>query len=356
MGMDPNNGWWPIAWVVVEKKTREQWYWFLELLIIDLEIDNSNHYTFMSDQQMGLASAIAKLLSNSNHRFCMQHMYRNFKKIYPSKALHEMLWSIASSSNIEMPVGLSIRKIIKDRVKISRNTGDPHHYVDLCYNKDLFLQIYDIMLQPVNGPKLWPLFDEVDLDPPIPCVQANRPKKSRRRDPNENKRWYNFKTCKTMTEETEYQKDKKCRFKAKVRMNNVCLKGLQCERETTNQKKIKKENRNVTGDTSNAGAGEADADRTCGAGEEMHDVGGASDAGGVGSKGDDADSTGAEFIVVGGKSIGAGALAVNIGSADGTCSEGSSVGGVASGEEVAIGSKKRKTTQPRKKTETSSST
>ena len=48
---DPNNGWWPIAWAVVEREATEQWAWFLKYLSDDLEIENQFHYTFISDQQ-----------------------------------------------------------------------------------------------------------------------------------------------------------------------------------------------------------------------------------------------------------------------------------------------------------------
>ena len=48
---DPNNGWWPIAWAVVEREATEQWTWFLKYLSEDLEIENQCHYTFISDQQ-----------------------------------------------------------------------------------------------------------------------------------------------------------------------------------------------------------------------------------------------------------------------------------------------------------------
>ena len=51
IGVDPNNGWWPIAWAVVEKEATVQWKWFIELLQQDIEIDNQFHYIFISDQQ-----------------------------------------------------------------------------------------------------------------------------------------------------------------------------------------------------------------------------------------------------------------------------------------------------------------
>lgn len=52
MGMDPNNGWWPIAWVVAETESYAQWKWFLDHLDDDLELSaNSPRFVFMSDQQ-----------------------------------------------------------------------------------------------------------------------------------------------------------------------------------------------------------------------------------------------------------------------------------------------------------------
>ncbi|KAL3528913.1 hypothetical protein ACH5RR_008235 [Cinchona calisaya] len=54
------------------------------------------------DHIQGLASAIAELLSNSSHRFCTQCTHRNFKKMHLGKTLLNMMWGIASSSNVEM--------------------------------------------------------------------------------------------------------------------------------------------------------------------------------------------------------------------------------------------------------------
>ena len=52
IGMDQNDGWWPIAWGVAEAEGYIQWKWFLELLDVDLQLsENSPRYVFMSDQQ-----------------------------------------------------------------------------------------------------------------------------------------------------------------------------------------------------------------------------------------------------------------------------------------------------------------
>ena len=44
---DPNNGWWHIARVVVEREAIEQWTWFSKYLSDDLKIENQFHYTFI---------------------------------------------------------------------------------------------------------------------------------------------------------------------------------------------------------------------------------------------------------------------------------------------------------------------
>ncbi|XP_047942776.1 uncharacterized protein LOC125189552 [Salvia hispanica] len=81
MGIDPNNGWWPIAWAVTETESYVQWKWFVEYLSDVLELHaNDPRYVFMSDQQKGLAKVIVEEFPQSEHRFCVQHIYNNFKK------------------------------------------------------------------------------------------------------------------------------------------------------------------------------------------------------------------------------------------------------------------------------------
>ena len=52
IGIDPNNGWWPIAWAVTEVESYAQWKWFLSYLAEDLQLhENASRYVFMYDQQ-----------------------------------------------------------------------------------------------------------------------------------------------------------------------------------------------------------------------------------------------------------------------------------------------------------------
>ncbi|KAL4317169.1 hypothetical protein AHAS_Ahas15G0358200 [Arachis hypogaea] len=48
-GRDPNDNYFPIAVAVVEAETKDNWGWFLDLLLND--IGESRRWVFMSDQQ-----------------------------------------------------------------------------------------------------------------------------------------------------------------------------------------------------------------------------------------------------------------------------------------------------------------
>ncbi|GAA0139978.1 hypothetical protein LIER_01414 [Lithospermum erythrorhizon] len=46
----------------------------------DLSIVNEEQYVIMSDKQKGLESALHELLPRIEHRNCVQHIYKNFKR------------------------------------------------------------------------------------------------------------------------------------------------------------------------------------------------------------------------------------------------------------------------------------
>lgn len=86
IGMDPNDQILPIAFAVVEGETKESWKWFLELLIDDLGgTEICRTYTIISDQQKGLLPAIDLWLPGVEQRFCVRHLYNNFRKRFPGK-------------------------------------------------------------------------------------------------------------------------------------------------------------------------------------------------------------------------------------------------------------------------------
>ncbi|XP_072073915.1 uncharacterized protein [Arachis hypogaea] len=58
IGQDTNNQIFPIAYAVVDSKTRDNWKWFLENLHNDLGNYKVHGWNFISDQQKGLIPAM----------------------------------------------------------------------------------------------------------------------------------------------------------------------------------------------------------------------------------------------------------------------------------------------------------
>ena len=68
----------PIAYAVTEAENYATWTWFLELLAVDLGIENSNGYVFITDRQNGLIDTVGDMFPNSEHRHCLKHLHANF--------------------------------------------------------------------------------------------------------------------------------------------------------------------------------------------------------------------------------------------------------------------------------------
>ncbi|CAL2281403.1 unnamed protein product [Prunus armeniaca] len=78
VGVDPNNGMYPIAYAMADAENYTTWTWFLELLAVDLGIENSNGYVFITNRQNGLIDAVGDMFPNSKHRHCLKHLHANF--------------------------------------------------------------------------------------------------------------------------------------------------------------------------------------------------------------------------------------------------------------------------------------
>ncbi|CAH9091539.1 unnamed protein product, partial [Cuscuta europaea] len=98
VGRDANNQMYPIAWAVVEIENTSSWTWFLELLHNDLDVTAPDEWTFISDQQKGLANAITRVFPNSEHRNCARHIHGNWSKAHRGMNLKKLFWQCAKST------------------------------------------------------------------------------------------------------------------------------------------------------------------------------------------------------------------------------------------------------------------
>ncbi|WVZ23701.1 hypothetical protein V8G54_002245 [Vigna mungo] len=100
VGRDGNEQMLPIAYAVVEVENKETWTWFMQLLIEDLGgKDVCAGITFMLDQQKGLLASFQELLPRVEQRFCVRHLYSNFRKTFPGKDLKRLMWRVAVATH-----------------------------------------------------------------------------------------------------------------------------------------------------------------------------------------------------------------------------------------------------------------
>ncbi|XP_058783990.1 uncharacterized protein LOC131658743 [Vicia villosa] len=96
VGRDPNDQYFPLAFGVVETETKESWRWFIQLLMED--IGHDKRIVFISDQQKGLVAVFDEMFERIEHRFCLRHLYANFKKNFGGGTLIRDLMMGAAKS------------------------------------------------------------------------------------------------------------------------------------------------------------------------------------------------------------------------------------------------------------------
>ncbi|KAL0431251.1 UNVERIFIED_CONTAM: hypothetical protein Sradi_0751100 [Sesamum radiatum] len=89
----------PIAIAVVPVENRENWRWFLGELLEEIGGLGTEKLSFISDRQKGLIEALKELVPESEHRYCIRHMYQNFKLKFKSQELKTFFWRAASTGN-----------------------------------------------------------------------------------------------------------------------------------------------------------------------------------------------------------------------------------------------------------------
>ncbi|KAL6499181.1 hypothetical protein OROHE_026209 [Orobanche hederae] len=100
IGIDANNGLYPFAYAVLEKEKKKSWLWFLDLVKSDMGITNCSECTIMSDKQKGLVDAVSEKFDGCEHRFCVMHLYSNFKLQHKGLALKLILWRAAKATRV----------------------------------------------------------------------------------------------------------------------------------------------------------------------------------------------------------------------------------------------------------------
>lgn len=97
---DPNDQYYPLTFGVVETESKENWRWFLQLLMEDIGEDRN--YVFISDQQRGLKAVFEEMFERIEHILCLRHLYANFKKRFGGgTAIRDLMMGAAKATYIQ---------------------------------------------------------------------------------------------------------------------------------------------------------------------------------------------------------------------------------------------------------------
>ncbi|KAL0448599.1 UNVERIFIED_CONTAM: hypothetical protein Slati_1416300 [Sesamum latifolium] len=120
VGRDGNDNMMPIAIVVVQVENRENWSWFIGELLDDIGGLGADKWSFISDRQKGLVDALRELAPGSEHKFCVRHLYENFKAKFKGAELNEYLWKAATTAN-KQEFRAHMKKIVELNPKKSQD-------------------------------------------------------------------------------------------------------------------------------------------------------------------------------------------------------------------------------------------
>ncbi|GKA91675.1 heat stress transcription factor B-4-like protein, partial [Tanacetum coccineum] len=100
VGLDSNNGIYPLAYTLVEAKSKSSWCWFLQCLGDDIDLHPNSNFTFINNRQKGIIPAIKTVYPSAEHRYCLRHIHENMKQGWCGQAYKDLLWRAASATNV----------------------------------------------------------------------------------------------------------------------------------------------------------------------------------------------------------------------------------------------------------------
>ncbi|KAK2647280.1 hypothetical protein Ddye_014769 [Dipteronia dyeriana] len=100
VALDINSEIFSLAVCICEKEIKWSWKWFLCNIKMFLEFSRDRHLCFMSDRQKGLVQALRTHFPFASTRFCVRHIYANFRSSYPGQNCKKMFWKASRSRNL----------------------------------------------------------------------------------------------------------------------------------------------------------------------------------------------------------------------------------------------------------------
>ncbi|KAG8378803.1 hypothetical protein BUALT_Bualt07G0022900 [Buddleja alternifolia] len=190
VGRDRNDNLYLIAWALVEVEKFDTWKWFLDLLMRDIGSSKEKVWTFLSDRQKRLIHVVHSVAPRAEHRFCVRHLYNNFKGMFKDEELKKLFWKVASTYSVKQHL-----RIMKQIERLHPKRGaqqtpykwmseiPAQHWSRYCFPSRTKCEV--VVNNIMSG-----MLDYEDsglgvVDPPHVRIMPRRLKKVRRRDAND---------------------------------------------------------------------------------------------------------------------------------------------------------------------------
>ncbi|GKC90295.1 mutator type transposase [Tanacetum coccineum] len=144
VGVDPNNGIYPLAYAIVESENKDSWKWFLDCIGDDLDLFRNLIFTFISDRQKGVIPAIAETFPSAEHRFCLKHIYKNMQLSWRGQMYKEMLWRCA--------IAITVQRFNKHMDKLKDFKKEAYEWLKKIPPKHWFRQGTTKVISKSDGP------------------------------------------------------------------------------------------------------------------------------------------------------------------------------------------------------------
>lgn len=103
VGIDGNDNILPLAFAIVDRKTKEAWKWFFRKLSAHV-IKDREDVCIIFDRAKGILASLSELWQFQEprdfHRFCVRHLKSNFQSYFPNRNLSDLMWNAASAHQV----------------------------------------------------------------------------------------------------------------------------------------------------------------------------------------------------------------------------------------------------------------
>ncbi|CAI9279321.1 unnamed protein product [Lactuca saligna] len=149
-----------MAWAVINVENKQNWKWFLELLIVDLDLNLGNGFTLMSDQHKG---------QQWGNHICPE--IRDKVNLLKKIRRHYQLNRYGCAHSV---------------ASISFLNKDVEAYVDNMFSTTTFRKAYNYRISPMNSSDMWLETNYTPQLPPISRRMQVRPTTKRKKSTTEN--------------------------------------------------------------------------------------------------------------------------------------------------------------------------